>query len=467
MASIIRRRNKFSVAYRYVDTEGKERQRWESFDRIKDAKIRKSEIEDEKNRGVFVVPTVETLDELWKEYTKTYGVNSWAMSTYESRQSLYNHYVSPLIGDKKITDFNTRMMDQYFHQLRKVRSISSKTLKPKHEFISPHTINEVRKMLRSVFHQAMKWELIGKNPVDNVTIPKVEHAKRDIWTAETLFHAIDVCEDDTLKLAMNIAFACTLRMGELLGLTWDCIDISPKSIEEGNSFLYIDKELQRVSREAMEKLDDKGIKLKFDPILKSNTTILVLKEPKTSSSVRRVYIPKTVVKMLQDRKDSQKKLMEFLGDEYTDYNLVFTTPSGRPVEPAYINKALKRLIKDNDLPKVVFHSIRHSSITYKLKLNGGDIKSVQGDSGHSQMKMVEDVYSHVIDEDRKRNAEKIEDAFYSGKETKDKAEDENKRDVNAVKADPNQDTINVLMKLMQNPEMTQALKQLAESANAK
>ena len=217
----------------------------------------------------------------------------------------------------------------------------------------------------------------------------------------------------------------------------------------------------------MEKLDDKGIKLKFDPILKSNTTILVLKEPKTSSSVRRVYIPKTVAKMLQDRKDSQKKLMEFLGDEYTDYNLVFTTPSGRPVEPAYINKALKRLIKDNDLPKVVFHSIRHSSITYKLKLNGGDIKSVQGDSGHSQMKMVEDVYSHVIDEDRKRNAEKIEDAFYSGKETKDKAEDENKRDVNAVKADPNQDTINVLMKLMQNPEMTQALKQLAESANAK
>ena len=74
---------------------------------------------------------------------------------------------------------------------------------------------------------------------------------------------------------------------------------------------------------------------------------------------------------------------------------------------------------------------------------------------------------HVIDEDRKRNAEKIEDAFYSGRETKDKAEDENKGDVNVAKADPNQDTINALLKLMQNPEMAQALKQLAESANAK
>jgi len=44
---------------------------------------------------------------------------------------------------------------------------------------------------------------------------------------------------------------------------------------------------------------------------------------------------------------------------------------------------MKDLIADNDLPPVVFHSLRHSSITYKLKLNGGDIKAVQGDSGHS------------------------------------------------------------------------------------
>lgn len=44
--------------------------------------------------------------------------------------------------------------------------------------------------------------------------------------------------------------------------------------------------------------------------------------------------------------------------------------------------------------KVVFHSLCHSSITYKLKLNGGDVKAVQGDSGHSQTSMVTDVYSH-------------------------------------------------------------------------
>jgi hypothetical protein len=43
-------------------------------------------------------------------------------------------------------------------------------------------------------------------------------------------------------------------------------------------------------------------------------------------------------------------------------------------------------------------------VTYKLKLNGGDIKAVQGDSGHAQVNMVTDVYSHILDDDRKKNA---------------------------------------------------------------
>ena len=63
---------------------------------------------------------------------------------------------------------------------------------------------------------------------------------------------------------------------------------------------------------------------------------------------------------------------------------------------------------------MVFHSLRHSSITYKLKLTRGDIKSVQGDSGHAQAKMVTDQYSHIIDENRKDNAKLFENAFYQG-----------------------------------------------------
>lgn len=81
--------------------------------------------------------------------------------------------------------------------------------------------------------------------------------------------------------------------------------------------------------------------------------------------------------MLVEFKAEQDMTKEALGAEYTDYNLVVAGPLGMPTEQSTINGALKRLIEKNNLPKVVFHSFRHSSITYKLKLNGGDIKAVQ------------------------------------------------------------------------------------------
>ena len=64
-------------------------------------------------------------------------------------------------------------------------------------------------------------------------------------------------------------------------------------------------------------------------------------------------------------------------------------------------------------PKVVFHSLRHSSTTYKLKLNHGDLKATQGDTGHAQIDMITSVYAHILDEDRKINAQKFESAFYA------------------------------------------------------
>ena len=84
---------------------------------------------------------------------------------------------------------------------------------------------------------------------------------------------------------------------------------------------------------------------------------------------------------------------------------MMATTYGLPIGNGAIRNAFKRLIKEHNLPPVVFHSLRHTSVTYKLKLNGGDIKAVQGDSGHSQINMVTDVYSHIIDDDRRRNAE--------------------------------------------------------------
>lgn len=92
--------------------------------------------------------------------------------------------------------------------------------------------------------------------------------------------------------------------------------------------------------------------------------------------------------MLVEWKAEQDEVKEVLGEEYIDYNLVMATTFGNPIGTGAIRGQLKKLIEEHNLPPVVFHSLRHSSVTYKLKLNGGDIKAVQGDSGHSQVDMV-------------------------------------------------------------------------------
>ena len=102
-----------------------------------------------------------------------------------------------------------------------------------------------------------------------------------------------------------------------------------------------------------------------------------------------------------------------MGPDYTDYNLVLAQETGRPCEDRIIGNQFERLKKSAGLPNVVFHSLRHSSTTYKLKLNKGDLKATQGDTGHAQIDMITDIYAHILDEDRKVNAQKFEMAFYS------------------------------------------------------
>ena len=193
-------------------------------------------------------------------------------------------------------------MDKYYRDLLKVKADSSQYVKARTEFVTPHTVKEVHRVLRNAFNQAVKWELMARNPVEHATLPKVESKEREIWTAETLLKALELCDDDLLRLAINLAFSCSLRMGELLGLTWDCVDIAPVSIEQGRASIFVEKELQRVNRSAMQELNEGSIMFKFPHVYASGHTALILKTPKTKTSVRKVFLPKTVAEMLIERK---------------------------------------------------------------------------------------------------------------------------------------------------------------------
>ena len=88
-------------------------------------------------------------------------------------------------------------------------------------------------------------------------------------------------------------------------------------------------------------------------------TSLVLKDPKTASSVRTVFLPETVSNALREMRIAQNTEKELLGTAYQDFNMVIAHRDGRPYEERQIAEKLRDLIQKNSLPPVVFHSLRH------------------------------------------------------------------------------------------------------------
>lgn len=465
MASIVNRNGNFHVVYSYVDENGKKRQKWESCKSEADAKRRKKEIEYKNGIDRLTLPKCRTVAELLDEYVALYGKNKWSLSVYTSNKSLIKNYIVPFIGNMKISEMSARVLERYYQKLLKTEAVARMTdskFKKEKRFVGTATIRDIHKLLRSAFTQAMKWELIDKNPAFLADVPKHEGKKRDIWDFETLTRVNEICPDPMLKLSINLSFACSLRIGELLGLTWNCVDITEDSMKAKMASISINKELQRVSKESLSELDSKDVIAVFPETMSNSKTQLVLKTPKTASSVRKIYLPTSVAEMLLEWKKHQDEVKEAFGNDYYDYDLVIAGQLGSPIEHRRIEKSFKDFIKAYELPDVVFHSLRHSSITYKLRLTGGDIKAVQGDSGHSQAKMVTDQYSHILDENRKENAILLENAFYRKKDDTAVAHEAEKA---RPEIDQNESVdAEAIQKLLNNPEMVQLLLKISKAA---
>ena len=454
MATIIKRKKAYSVVYNYVDENGETKQKWETVHTHKEALRRKAEVENTQNAGTFLPPNKQTVREFLHDFVATYGERKWSISMYDGQLSLISNYINPIIGDLEVQSITPRVVDKYIQTLQKTPSAARKNRKTHAEYVTNSTIERIFKLLRCAFKQAVRWELIGKNPFDNAILPKTVYKKRDIWDADTIRKALDQCEDSKLYIAMNLSFACSLRMGEILGLSWKNVHIEDEDIATDNAYIYIDAELERASKQAIETLGKKDIYHIFTPLMPNTSTRLVLKKPKTDSSIRKVWLPKTVAYILRDWRKAQNELKGFLGGEYQDFDLVVALPNGRPCEARIINKEFALLKEKAGLPNVVFHSLRHSSTTYKLKLNHGDLKATQGDTGHAEIDMITKVYAHILDEDRKINAQKFETAFYSNPDLR------NSRPPQGESQTPKLDLAALIEQLQKSPELANTLADL-------
>ena len=288
------------------------------------------------------------------------------------------------------------------------------TEKQKQRFLSGTTIHEVHRLLGTAFQYAVEWGILVKSPVP-VDSPKKSTQERTIWTVEEMRAALDSMEDPILHLAVHLTLVGALREGEIVGLTPEDLDFDAA---DGIGTFRINKSMQRVRKESLNQVDDGCIIKVFPDKLERSTTSLILKSTKTASSCRTIFMTSAL------KEELKKWLNQLAADEmkdparYHDSGMLFRLPNGLAVEPVLIRKKfLKWQDAHPEFPRIVFHGLRHSSATYQLMISGGDVKAVQGTTGHATADMLVNTYAHIQQSSRVELGRKFEEGFYAKQES--------------------------------------------------
>lgn len=404
MATIVKRSKTYSVVYYYNTDSGERKQKWETFATKKEALQKKAEVEYLKAENIFPIvktpglSSIKTINNFMDEFITSYGKKNWSISTFSSNKSLIKNYVEPYIGKIPVHILSNNHIEDYYNTLYDINLIS-----------------RVHKLMKCAFSQAKKLRLIKENPFLLVDIPKKKYKQKNILTEDDIRKLLSHCYENDYQIYMciNLAFACSMRLGEILGLTWDDIEVSKTSVKNNLSCLHVNKTLSRASKATLKELNNKDVIFTFETDFKFKKSCLVLKSPKTQSSNRTIWIPSTIANELLRLKNILNKDIYQKNKFMNKPNLVFVNDLGNPIDLRIVEQRFGKALNNCHLPDVTFHSLRHSSITYKLKLTNGDIKSVQGDSGHSQISTTMNIYAHIMDKERMKTAKNFDESFYS------------------------------------------------------
>lgn len=243
--------------------------------------------------------------------------------------------------------------------------------------LKPKSVRYVRGTLRAALNHAVKWGLIERNPAAVVAIPRVEPYEIQPFTPAEARTFLDSIKGDRLEALYSVALTMGLRQGEALGLRWRDIDL-----ELG--YLRVTKQLQR--------LDGRS----------------ELVEPKTARSRRQVALPASIAKSLREHRDRQDAERIEASDDWTELDLVFSSPNGKPLDATAVSKGFHRVLDRAGLAQRRFHDLRHSCATLLL-VQGVAPRVVMDVLGHSQIAMTMNTYSHVIPELRRQAADRMDE----------------------------------------------------------
>lgn len=245
--------------------------------------------------------------------------------------------------------------------------------------LSPRSVRHLYTVLSTALRQAVKWQLIPRNPCEAVEPPRVERQERPVADRDRMARMLAESRDTWLYMPILLAACCGLRRGEALALRWEDMDLPAGTLAVRRSASY--------TREGG----------------------LQFKAPKSSKS-RVVSLPTYVVQELRRHRGRQAETKLLAGPGWQDHGLVVTREDGAPRMPDNLTGAFGNLLARHDLPPIHFHDLRHSCAT-TLLLEGVHVKVVSEMLGHAGIAITMDLYSHVLPSMQEDAARKMDAAI--------------------------------------------------------
>ena len=187
---------------------------------------------------------------------------------------------------------------------------------------------------------------------------------------------------------------------------------------DGRGAISISKTMQRANKDALEKLDPNQVYHTFPDRREGSKSSLILKKPKTKKSNRVLYMTKPLKAELLAWLEKLKQDEQNAPEKYSNCGQLFRLSDGLPIAPELLTKWYRLWRAEHpEFEQIVFHGLRHSSATYQLMISGGDVKAVQGTTGHATADMLVNTYAHIQQSSRVELGRKFEEGFYAKQES--------------------------------------------------
>ena len=355
----------------------------------------------------------QTLEAFSQKWLHDYAEIHLQPKTVEKYREELKGKILPKLGQKRLSELSPSILNSFLVSLTK----NGARADGKSGGYSKSSIVKTKNVLSSVLRTAVEWELLEKNPCEKVRPPAVEQMSHTIkfFTPEQTIRFLQFVEnpytvhireqdriDDTGKpyhvnayemqrrfplqtiLMFELAVYTGLRKGELLALKFSDIDCE-------NCIVHITKSVTTLDGQQ------------------------ICKAPKTKSSVRSVSIPHSLVDRVLELQEERKKVQNFWGADWHGENWVFITENGRMMNYGTPYHALQDAIqhyndthdKDDQLPTIPFHGLRHTSATLLISAKQ-DIATVSKRLGHAHTSVTLDIYTHALEENDYSAADALE-----------------------------------------------------------